>query len=124
MSLHLVLHQLYLPMTRYLKVRDEGVEVPSRRRGEIGEKRRERRIIEEHLLIRRVRGLIEKLVKTIEPSARLLSFGSSQNSFGLRNSGESSWPDMFRTALPVSETSWLRCVESTLNVRHGSGCPH
>ena len=37
----------------------------------------------------RVRGLIEKLIKTIEPSARLLSFGSSCNSFGLRNSGES-----------------------------------
>jgi hypothetical protein len=35
----------------------------------------------------RVRGLIEKLIKTIEPSARLLSFGSSCNSFGLRNSG-------------------------------------
>ncbi|CAD6585977.1 MAG: hypothetical protein TREMPRED_004293 [Tremellales sp. Tagirdzhanova-0007] len=33
-----------------------------------------------------VRGLIEKLIKTIEPSARLLSFGSSCNSFGLRNS--------------------------------------
>ena len=38
----------------------------------------------------RVRGLIEKLIKTIEPSARLLSFGSSCNSFGLRNSGKSS----------------------------------
>jgi hypothetical protein len=36
----------------------------------------------------RVRGLIEKLIKNIEPSARLLSFGSSCNSFGLRNSGE------------------------------------
>lgn len=33
-----------------------------------------------------VRVLIEKLVKTIEPSSRLLSFGSSCNSFGLRNS--------------------------------------
>jgi terminal uridylyltransferase len=33
--------------------------------------------------------LIEKLIKTIEPSARLLSFGSSCNSFGLRNSGKS-----------------------------------
>ncbi|TXT11155.1 hypothetical protein VHUM_01906 [Vanrija humicola] len=33
-----------------------------------------------------VRTLIEKLIKTIEPSARLLSFGSSCNSFGLRNS--------------------------------------
>ena len=38
---------------------------------------------------RRVRALIERLVKTIEPSARLLAFGSSQNSFGLRNSGMS-----------------------------------
>jgi terminal uridylyltransferase len=37
----------------------------------------------------RVRGLIEKLIKNIEPSARLLSFGSSCNSFGLRNSGKS-----------------------------------
>jgi hypothetical protein len=44
----------------------------------------------EMMLIRyRVRALIEKLVKTIEPSARLLAFGSSQNSFGLRNSGMS-----------------------------------
>lgn len=39
--------------------------------------------------MRRVRSLIEKLVKTIEPSTRLLAFGSSQNSFGLRNSGVS-----------------------------------
>jgi hypothetical protein len=36
-----------------------------------------------------VRGLIERLIKTIEPSSRLASFGSSCNSFGLRNSGES-----------------------------------
>ncbi|KAJ9104512.1 hypothetical protein QFC21_002008 [Naganishia friedmannii] len=34
-----------------------------------------------------VRGLIERLIKTIEPSSRLASFGSSCNSFGLRNSG-------------------------------------
>ncbi|GHJ84656.1 hypothetical protein NliqN6_1058 [Naganishia liquefaciens] len=33
-----------------------------------------------------VRGLIERLIKTIEPSSRLASFGSSCNSFGLRNS--------------------------------------
>ncbi|WVN88679.1 uncharacterized protein L203_103892 [Cryptococcus depauperatus CBS 7841] len=33
-----------------------------------------------------VRCLIEKLIKSLEPSARLLSFGSSCNSFGLRNS--------------------------------------
>jgi hypothetical protein len=43
-------------------------------------------------LMNRVRGLIEKLIKNIEPSARLLSFGSSCNSFGLRNSGEYSVP--------------------------------
>lgn len=35
-----------------------------------------------------VRVLIERLIKTIEPSSRLASFGSSCNSFGLRNSGE------------------------------------
>ncbi|WVQ76777.1 hypothetical protein IAR50_006451 [Cryptococcus sp. DSM 104548] len=33
-----------------------------------------------------VRCLIEKLIQSLEPSARLLSFGSSCNSFGLRNS--------------------------------------
>ncbi|KAK4685371.1 terminal uridylyltransferase, partial [Tremellales sp. Uapishka_1] len=33
-----------------------------------------------------VRALIEKLIRTIEPSAELCSFGSSCNSFGLRNS--------------------------------------
>jgi terminal uridylyltransferase len=37
-----------------------------------------------------VRCLIEKLIKTIEPSSRLLSFGSSVNSFGLKHSGECS----------------------------------
>lgn len=37
-----------------------------------------------------VRVLIERLIKTIEPSSRLMSFGSSCNSFGLRNSGKSS----------------------------------
>lgn len=38
-----------------------------------------------------VRVLIERLIKTIEPSSRLLSFGSSCNSFGLRNSGAWWW---------------------------------
>ncbi|KAL1409910.1 hypothetical protein Q8F55_003909 [Vanrija albida] len=41
---------------------------------------------EELTIKEEVRTLIEKLIKTIEPSARLLSFGSSCNSFGLRNS--------------------------------------
>lgn len=44
-----------------------------------------------------MRTLIEKLIKTIEPSARLLSFGSSCNSFGLRNSG--AFKPSFRTAI-------------------------
>src|ERR1700733_12879086 len=34
-----------------------------------------------------VRRLLEKLIKTIEPESRLLSFGSTANGFSLRNSG-------------------------------------
>ncbi|KAF8316434.1 PAP/OAS1 substrate-binding domain-containing protein, partial [Clavulina sp. PMI_390] len=37
-----------------------------------------------------VRRLLEKLIKTIEPESRLLSFGSTANGFSLRNSGMSS----------------------------------
>lgn len=36
-----------------------------------------------------VRKLLEKLIKTIEPDSRLLSFGSTANGFSLRNSGAS-----------------------------------
>ena len=46
----------------------------------------------------RVRVLIEKLIKTLEPSARLLTFGSSCNSFGLRNSGTLSFQCLTRQA--------------------------
>ena len=35
-----------------------------------------------------VRKLLEKLVKTLNPNSRLLSFGSTANGFSLRNSGE------------------------------------
>jgi hypothetical protein len=35
-----------------------------------------------------VRKLLERLIRTIEPSSRLLSFGSMANGFALRNSGE------------------------------------
>lgn len=35
-----------------------------------------------------VRGLLERLIRTIEPDSRLLSFGSTANGFSLRNSGE------------------------------------
>lgn len=34
-----------------------------------------------------VRKLLERLIRTIEPDSRLLSFGSTANSFSLRNSG-------------------------------------
>ena len=34
-----------------------------------------------------VRKLLERLIRTIEPESRLLSFGSTANGFSLRNSG-------------------------------------
>ena len=39
-----------------------------------------------------VRKLLERLIRTIEPDSRLLSFGSTANGFSLRNSGMLSWP--------------------------------
>nr|VWO95855.1 Urease (EC (Urea amidohydrolase) [Ganoderma boninense] len=36
-----------------------------------------------------VRKLLERLIRTIEPDSRLLSFGSSANGFSLKNSGAS-----------------------------------
>jgi terminal uridylyltransferase len=35
-----------------------------------------------------VRKLLERLIRTIEPGSRLLSFGSTANGFSLRNSGQ------------------------------------
>lgn len=35
-----------------------------------------------------VRKLLERLIRTIEPDSRLLSFGSTANGFSLRNSGK------------------------------------
>lgn len=35
-----------------------------------------------------VRKLLERLIRTIEPESRLLSFGSMANGFALKNSGE------------------------------------
>lgn len=40
-----------------------------------------------------VRKLLERLIRTIEPDSRLLSFGSTANGFSLRNSGMPSPPD-------------------------------
>jgi len=39
-----------------------------------------------------VRKLLERLIRTIEPDSRLLSFGSTANGFSLRNSGNSYHP--------------------------------
>jgi hypothetical protein len=39
-----------------------------------------------------VRKLLERLIRTIEPESRLLSFGSTANGFSLRNSGPSTLP--------------------------------
>jgi hypothetical protein len=38
-----------------------------------------------------VRRLLERLIRTIEPESRLLSFGSTANGFALKNSGEPLW---------------------------------
>jgi len=54
-----------------------------------------------------VRKLLERLIRTIEPDSRLLSFGSTANGFSLRNSGEQSLP----------ATLWISAQSS---VRHGS----
>jgi terminal uridylyltransferase len=45
--------------------------------------------IEELAVKEDVRKLLERLIRTIEPESRLLSFGSTANGFSLRNSGPS-----------------------------------
>ena len=44
--------------------------------------------VEEMAVKEDVRKLLERLIRTIEPDSRLLSFGSTGNGFALRNSGE------------------------------------
>ena len=44
--------------------------------------------VEEMAVKEDVRKLLERLIRTIEPDSRLLSFGSTANGFSLRNSGE------------------------------------
>ena len=44
--------------------------------------------VEELTVKEDVRKLLERLIRTIEPDSRLLSFGSTANGFSLRNSGE------------------------------------
>jgi len=45
--------------------------------------------VEELAVKEDVRKLLERLIRTIEPESRLLSFGSTANGFSLRNSGPS-----------------------------------
>jgi terminal uridylyltransferase len=49
-----------------------------------------------------VRRLLERLIRTIEPNSRLLSFGSTANGFSLRNSGERWRANAPRTVLLAS----------------------
>lgn len=44
--------------------------------------------VEELAVKEDVRKLLERLIRTIEPDSRLLSFGSTANGFSLRNSGK------------------------------------
>lgn len=50
-----------------------------------------------------VRKLLERLIRTIEPDSRLLSFGSTANGFSLRNSGKfgSAKPPECRINIPL-----------------------
>jgi len=47
--------------------------------------------VEEMAVKEDVRKLLERLIRTIEPDSRLLSFGSTANGFSLRNSGKCSF---------------------------------
>lgn len=58
-----------------------------------------------------VRKLLERLIRTIEPDSRLLSFGSTANGFSLRNSGE----------LGIAH---LLLVKITIYNRYGFVLPH
>lgn len=53
-----------------------------------------------------VRKLLERLIRTIEPDSRLLSFGSTANGFSLRNSG-------------MRLVSFMRTHVSSQRARHG-----
>lgn len=49
-----------------------------------------------------VRKLLERLIRTIEPDSRLLSFGSTANGFSLRNSGLSA-----QLCAPPAKADWI-----------------
>lgn len=55
-----------------------------------------------------VRKLLERLIRTIEPDSRLLSFGSTANGFSLRNSGMFSKFSSVRDQ--TSAKTWISAV--------------
>lgn len=57
-----------------------------------------------------VRKLLERLIRTIEPGSRLLSFGSTANGFSLRNSGQSHSSPPPQTALILLKDMDLCCL--------------
>ncbi len=57
-----------------------------------------------------VRKLLERLIRSIEPESRLLSFGSTANGFSLRNSGMSYIYVKLCSDLPVSIDMDLCCL--------------
>lgn len=66
-----------------------------------------------------VRKLLERLIRTIEPDSRLLSFGSTANGFSLRNSGL--WPSHPASRALIANDgpkTWICAVLSTQR----SGC--
>jgi terminal uridylyltransferase len=62
-----------------------------------------------------VRKLLERLIRTIEPDSRLLSFGSTANGFSLRNSGErcAALPISFHLIVGYVIQTWIYAVSST-----------
>ena len=60
-----------------------------------------------------VRKLLERLIRTIEPDSRLLSFGSTANGFSLRNSGERCATMAFLTSPFLVCQTWTYVASST-----------
>jgi hypothetical protein len=60
-----------------------------------------------------VRKLLERLIRTIEPDSRLLSFGSTANGFSLRNSGTFSTTITQRMTYDQHLQTWTCAASST-----------
>lgn len=66
-----------------------------------------------------VRKLLERLIRTIEPDSRLLSFGSTANGFSLRNSGV--WPLLSGPCALIADDGQKTWICAVLSTRR-SGC--